>query len=484
MSKERIEREQDDHIRLYLREIGQHPLLTKEDEVKLSQKIERGARARDLLADIHQLESELAKFVDSLSQPARKSSKAAPASIKAAQKKKLQSFEKQFEKLEESLQNVRSGQSKISSSLLNLPTAQISTDTHPNGKTPNGKTASDKVTSDKVASDKAAKNSSNNLAKGASANGQVAKQNSRASARYQTKLGNKTGNIPTGISEILDTLDASKAPKEIYASTTELLIELGDKHRHIRSLRCFERDGTAAQEQFINSNLRLVVSIAKKYQASRLPLLDLIQEGNLGLIHAVTKFEWQKGFKFSTYATWWIRQAITRGIANTSRTIRLPVHAGDVLARIQRARSHLESLRGRPASLEELAEELNMEEDKVSEALQFAGDPISLSEPLRENNDAKIGDIVEDTSVEAPDIAASRAMMPKETQRMLNSLNDRESEILTMRFGISTGTTRTLEEVGEAMELTRERVRQIEARALSKLRHPSSDSSTRGIFPY
>jgi RNA polymerase sigma factor (sigma-70 family) len=247
-----------------------------------------------------------------------------------------------------------------------------------------------------------------------------------------------------------------------------------------RELRHQAQVGKDATEEFLNANLRLVVSIAKKYQASGVPLLDLIQDGNLGLMHAVEKFDWRRGFKFSTYATWWIRQAITRGISNTGRTIRLPVHVAERLIRLQRASGQLEVMLGRSPTRAELAAELDLSSENVVEALRCAAEPLSLSDPLGEGGER--GDFVEGRSAPSPVEAAEAALLVRETTRLLGPLDEREREVLCLRFGLDRGEPRTLEQVGQHFHLTRERIRQIEAKAMSKLRHPAVNCGVREFF--
>jgi RNA polymerase sigma factor (sigma-70 family) len=249
-----------------------------------------------------------------------------------------------------------------------------------------------------------------------------------------------------------------------------------------RELRRRVRDGEAARRTFAEANLRLVVSIAKRYQASGLPLLDLVQDGNLGLLHAIDKFQWRKGFKFSTYATWWIRQAIQRGISNTSRTIRLPVHAGDRLLRARQARARLETHLRRTPTRAEIAAELEVSPHELDTIMGRAAAPVSLSEPLSDDGDRELADVVPDASASSPFDVAAAALLPREIAKLLAPLAPREREILALRFGLDRGESRTLEEVGVLFDLTRERIRQIEAKAMAKLRHPAFNTPLRELL--
>jgi RNA polymerase primary sigma factor len=283
--------------------------------------------------------------------------------------------------------------------------------------------------------------------------------------------------------------ELKKYEKELRAAQDKLIdlesrcgMSIADIKETNRRMSIGEAKARRAKKEMIEANLRLVISIAKKYTNRGLQFLDLIQEGNIGLMKAVDKFEYRRGYKFSTYATWWIRQAITRSIADQARTIRIPVHMIETINKLNRVSRQILQEKGREATPEELAERMDMPEDKVRKVLKIAKEPISMETPIGDDDDSHLGDFIEDTSMPSPLEAATFESLRRATQDMLHSLTPREAKVLRMRFGIDMTTDHTLEEVGKQFDVTRERIRQIEAKALRKLRHPSRSEPLRSFL--
>ena len=284
-----------------------------------------------------------------------------------------------------------------------------------------------------------------------------------------TKVANETAEYESGVSMEGVAIDD---PVKVYLKEIGR-VPLLTSEEEVRLAIAIKDGNEAAKKRLSEANLRLVVSIAKRYLGRGMQFLDLIQEGNLGLIKAVEKFDYTKGFKFSTYATWWIRQAITRAIADQARTIRIPVHMVETINKVKKVSSQLLRTTGHEPTADEISEELDMPVDKVREIMRVAQEPVSLETPIGEEEDSHLGDFIPDDEAPAPADAASHTLLRETLGDVLDSLTPREEKVLRLRFGLEDGRSRTLEEVGKEFNVTRERIRQIEAKALRKLRHPS-----------
>jgi RNA polymerase primary sigma factor len=298
--------------------------------------------------------------------------------------------------------------------------------------------------------------------------------------KWLNELLAKKSNYAEALGEVKD--DILRLQKQLIALEQDAQLTISEVKDINRRMSIGEARARRAKKEMVEANLRLVISIAKKYTNRGLQFLDLIQEGNIGLMKAVDKFEYRRGYKFSTYATWWIRQAITRSIADQARTIRIPVHMIETINKLNRISRQMLQEMGREPTPEELGERMEMPEDKIRKVLKIAKEPISMETPIGDDEDSHLGDFIEDSTMESPIDSATVENLKEATREVLSGLTAREAKVLRMRFGIDMNTDHTLEEVGKQFDVTRERIRQIEAKALRKLRHPTRSDHLRSFL--
>jgi RNA polymerase primary sigma factor len=487
----------DDPIRMYLREMGRVPLLDRQGEIEIAKRIESGqhqvletvfscdASLQKLRELVKQLENEEMRIDEFLQLEIRNAT--TPGSIKK-EVVRLNRQIKKIEMLREELVELRlktaakdyAEKKKIVDKSISMRESKLQQEIHALKLHPNQIDALVQNLRDVLSQVEAVERDVRMLEgeygisvdKMGEALAEIKKRNTR-SFKFKNRMYSKEV-LLSFQKRVRDCRKAIEAVEAAYGITAERLRTL------LRHIELGQARVQQAKKEMIEANVRLVISIAKRYTNRGLEFLDLIQEGNSGLMRAVDKFDYRKGYKFSTYATWWIRQAITRAIADQARTIRVPVHMIEAINKVARASRALVQEYGREPTPEEVAKKLQMPTDKVKSVMKASLEPISLDRPIGEDEDSNLGDFIEDTSADSPAQSAAHAMLQDQMSKVLSTLTRREEKVIRLRFGLGDGTPRTLEEVGSIFQVTRERVRQIEAKALRKLQHPSRSRKLKG----